>query len=199
MQKIHLKPYLAEFVGTFFLAFAVWVSSAFVIAVSTPVIAALTLGLFVYTVGPISGAHLNPAVTVGLLSAKKVSFPDAMGYIVAQLLGAIAVLVLSSRIEGMISMPVPDVAVRAGLGEALGAGILTFGVATAVMKKVHANISGIVVGGSLLLGILCAMPFSNAILNPAVAFAVGSFSPMYVVGPLLGGIAGAWVCVFLYE
>ena len=199
MAHMHLKPFIAEFVGTFFLAFAVWVSIAFVIPVSTAVIAGLTLGLFVYTVGPISGAHLNPAVTIGLLSAKKISFPDAMGYIVAQLVGAIVVLVVVSNIHGMVPMPSADNSLRVAAAEAFGAGILAFGVCSAVMKKIHANVSGLVVGGSLLLGVLCAGPFSNAVLNPAVAFAIGSFSPAYVVGPLIGGIVGVWLCVFLYE
>lgn len=63
------KKYFAELVGTFTLSFVVFeaVAAGVAVPLPVPVIAALTLGLFVYTIGSILGCHLNPAVTVGFL------------------------------------------------------------------------------------------------------------------------------------
>jgi len=58
-----------------------------VFPVPTPIVAGLTLGLLVYTIGPISGCHINPAVTTGLFSIGKLEAPAAGGYIVAQVIG----------------------------------------------------------------------------------------------------------------
>ena len=83
------KALAAEFFGTFGLALGVLISvSNPAFPVPTPIIAGLTLGLFVYTIGPISGCHINPAVTIGLASIGQIEIPKAVTYIVAQFAGA---------------------------------------------------------------------------------------------------------------
>jgi hypothetical protein len=83
------KALVAELVGTFGLTLAVLISiNNPDFPVSTPVIAGVTLGLFVYTIGGISGCHINPAVTLGLASIGKIELPSALGYLVAQFVGA---------------------------------------------------------------------------------------------------------------
>ena len=80
------KKYLAEFIGTFGLAFVVLLVGAVGMPGSlVAVVAALTLGLFVYTIGPVSGCHINPAVTLAQLSVKKITAKDALFYILIQL------------------------------------------------------------------------------------------------------------------
>ncbi len=192
-----MNKYFAELLGTFVLALAVIVSLSGVFILPTPVLAALTVGVFVYTIGRISGTHLNPAVTLGILSIKKISVRDAVGYIIAQFGGAgLAMLVAQVFIPILPIVPVSD-SVWVVLAEVLGTFILVFGIASVVYGKVSRELSGVVIGGSLLLGIALASSGSNGILNPAVAMALYSLSLSYVVGPLLGGLLGVWVFKFL--
>ena len=73
----------------------------------------------------------------------------------------------------------------------MGAFILVFGVSSVVWNKVKADDAGLVVGGSLLLGILLASNFSSGVLNPAVDVSLGILSPLYILGAIIGGILGA--------
>lgn len=191
MNKIHfMKKYIVEFFGTFTLTLVVFISIANELTM-TPVIAMLTLGLFVYTIGHVSGCHINPAVTAGLLSIGKISVQDAAGYVVAQFAGAFAAMSIATV---MFAVPALDLTVDGGiniaLAEGLGMMLFTFGIASVVYGKAAEQMSGIVVGGSLLLGIMLATVASNGVLNPAVAFGIGSFNLMYLVGPVVGSIVG---------
>lgn len=181
--------YAAEFLATFCLTLAVSLSLTGA-PVVTPLVAALTLGIFVYTVGPISGAHVNPAVTIGLASAGKINPRDAVLYVIAQLLGAVVALLIITSIGAAPTVAVDD-AFPVAIGEAFGAFLLTFGVSSVAFGKVHEAASGIVVGLSLLLGISFASTVSNGVLNPAVAVGIGSVSLFYLLAPVLGGVLGA--------
>lgn len=186
------KALVAELFGTFGLSLAVLISiNSPDFPVGTPVIAGLTLGLFVYTIGPISGCHINPAVTLGLAAIRKVDMKTAGTYIVAQLLGAtLAIGIGSILYTNPMTLAWGDT-VGVGAAEALGALIFLFGIASVVLGRVPQAMSGIVVGGSLTLGVLWAAQTSNGILNPAVAFSLGSLSLAYVWGPIVGGVVGA--------
>jgi glycerol uptake facilitator-like aquaporin len=184
------RAYAAEFLGTFVLALGVALSVATQFPL-TPLVAALTLGLFVFTVGPISGAHLNPAVTFGLWSVKKIKSRDALIYIGVQLAAGVAAMLLAWLLTGVEPKIGMDLGWRAGIGEIMGAFILAFGVSSAVFGRVKSEEAGFVVGGSLLLGILLASFLSMGILNPAVALGLGVLSPMYIIGAVVGGILGA--------
>ena len=186
------KALAAELFGTFGLSLAVLISiNSPDFPIGTPVIAGLTLGLFVYTIGPISGCHINPAVTLGLAAIRKVDMKTAGMYIVAQLLGATLAIGI-----GSLLFTAPEVLAwgdTAGVGaaEALGALIFLFGIAAVVLGRVPQSMSGIVIGGSLTLGVLWAAQTSNGVLNPAVAFSLGSLSLAYVWGPIAGAVVGA--------
>lgn len=195
-----LRALLAELLGTFGLTLAVFIginNPAFPVPV--PVIAGLTLGLFVYTIGPISGCHINPAVTIGLLSIGKVRLPDAAGYIVVQFVGAGIALAV-----GNVFFPTPQemtgvTAAMPGFAELFGTAIFLFGIASVVLGRVPSNMSGIVIGGSLLLGISLAAHRSAGVLNPAVAFGIGSFTHPYIWGPVVGAILGAMLSNLLSD
>lgn len=187
-----MKKYIAEALGTFALTLVVGLAiSGFVdFPVATPILAALTLGIFVYTLGHVSGTHINPAVTIGAWSIKKISTNDAMIYILFQVIGgAAAFLVLSGTLG--IPRAIGENSWMVALSEALGTFFFTFGIASVIYEKVPSVMSGIIIGGSLLLGITVAGTMgSNAILNPALAFGVGSFSLTYLLAPIVGSVLG---------
>ena len=187
------KKYVAEFVGTFLLTLAVLTSLTFSLPLATPIAAGLTLMLVVYTLGPISGAHINPAVTLSLLSVKKVSPVDAVLYIVAQFVGAVAAMGVLSALGGSLPAVGGADSVAIFVAEALGAFVLLFGISAVVHGKVDDDISGIIIGGSLLLGILLAARASNGVLNPAVAVGIGSISATYILAPIVGGLIAVWL------
>ena len=186
------KKYIVEFVGTFALSFVVLLAVASVsLPLPVPVIAGLTLGLFVYTIGAISGCHINPAVTLAQWSVKKISSKDAGFYIVAQLLGAVIAVGIAKMLH-IIPMVEPGIfSGRIFFAESLGAFFFNFGIAAVVYGKVKEQMSGLVVGASLLFGILVASFIGSlGILNPAVALALGAFSQLYILAPIVGAVLG---------
>jgi glycerol uptake facilitator-like aquaporin len=192
----NVRAYAAEFLGTLLLALIVILSGnklLLPLGIPTALLAGTALGLSVYTVGWISGAHLNPAVTIALASLRKISPRDAVSYVLAQLLGAFAAMGLASFLGGQeLAVGTPNTA-SVTLMEAAGAFVLAWGVLAVVHGKVHHAASGLVVGGSLAFGILVAAGLgSNGLLNPAVALAVHSFTLSNLVGPIVGALAGAW-------
>lgn len=193
----NLKKYIAEAFGTFTLCLVVFLSSSGQASVLTPLLAALCLGLFVYTIGSISGCHINPAVTIGLLSVKKIELKEASKYIIAQFIGAIFATLVLSQLKISIN-PIVTGGVKEAIAEGLGIVIFSFGIATVVYGKAIQSVSGLIVGGSLLLGIIIASMMGSAgILNPAVALALHAFQPTYLIGEIIGAVIGFWFYRFL--
>lgn len=189
-MSLPYKKYILECVGAGALTLIVALSLKGAFPVPTPVLAALTLGLFVYSIGHISGAHINPAVTIGAWSIQKITTHDAIGYIVAQTVGAVVALLGATLYDTTAIASLPA---SAGMffAELLGTFFFTFGIASVVYEKTPVSLSGVVVGGSLLLGIaFAALLGSSGILNPAVAFGVGSFNLSYLLGPIAGSVLG---------
>ncbi|MEW6035790.1 MAG: aquaporin [Candidatus Micrarchaeota archaeon] len=183
--------YIAEFFGAFTLALVVLLSLAISPPAATPVLAALTLGLFVYTVGHISGTHINPAVTVGIFTLGKIRLMDAVGYLVAQFLGGAAAYLLAFSVLGLAPIAPGETSAVVFAAEGLGMLLFAFGIASVVYGRAPAGFSGVVVGGSLLLGIVLAVGIgSGGVLNPAVAVALGLLNPAYLGGELAGSILG---------
>jgi len=184
------KKYLAECVGTFGLALLVTLAVDGSFPLPVPILAGLFLALSVYSIGHISGCHINPAVTLGLLSIKKIQLKDAMSYIVAQLVGAFGAMMMAQSV-GVRLTPQVSGMLTFGVAEAIGTAFFTFGIASVVYGRAEKSFSGIVVGGSLLLGIAFAALLGSAgVLNPAVALSLSLFTPMYVLGPIFGSLLG---------
>jgi glycerol uptake facilitator-like aquaporin len=195
------KPYAAELIGTFILATAVGASGQ--TGIPAPLVAGLTLLTLVYVLGPVSGAHVNPAVTLGLLSVKAIKAKEAALYILSQLVGgALAMLALST----WYSLPMPSAPIADGsVGELLGALILALGVTTVVLKKVPAEMSGVAVGLSLFTGASVASMASPGVINPAVALGLGAWEltapavTVFVLMPIVGGVLGAQISKWLQK
>lgn len=196
-----MKKYIAEFIGTFTLAFVVGASLLGTFAVVTPVLAALVLGTFVYTIGVISGSHINPAVTIGLWSIKKIESKEALYYVVSQFLGAyFALNSLLILFPGKDISLLPTQSLEMLIAELFGMALFAFGIASVVYGKTPNHISGIVIGVSLLLGIsISVLLGANGILNPAVALALNSFNLVYLFGPILGSVIGFNLYKYLQE
>jgi len=183
-----MNKYIAEALG----AFALTLTALFSLQNGMPMgVAALTLGLMVYILGPISGSHLNPAVTLGLWSVKKINNIDAAAYIFAQFVGAVIAMLIIGQIFALPVLPVDDT-MKIALAEMLGTFFLVFAYGGVISKLVPEDMSGLTIAGSLLLGFILAATMSNGILNPALALALRSFNIAYVVGPIIGGVIGAW-------
>ncbi len=197
-----MKKYIAEFIGTFGLTMAV-LGSVSVGGLPTMLIAGITLGLFVATIGHVSGAHINPAVTIGAWSLKKINNTDAAIYILAQFAGAALAVLLAKFAGAAVTLAVGTSFSWVGLvAEIVGTIIFTFGIASIVLSKDSAERTAarapFVIGGSLTLGASIAVALgSNAVLNPAVAFGIGSFGWAYIIGPVIGSVAGMWLYKFI--
>ncbi len=197
-----MQKYLAEALGTGLLAFIVGlslVSGADAFPLSTAALASLVVGIFVYAVGGISGAHLNPAVTLGILSIGKISRLDAIVYIVSQVIGAVIALIALQSLTLAPQIGAENTLLT-GFAEFLGTFTLTFAVAVVVLGRVNSAVSGLLIGGALFLGIAFSVLLgANGVLNPAVAFVIGSFNLMYFFGQILGGVLGFFTYRYLQK
>ena len=185
---------LAEYVGTFLLAFTVLASVNGVLGsfIPTAAVAGFTLFLAVLSLGGISGAHVNPGITLGLWSTGKVSMETAVSYVVAQVAGALSASAIMSTLldADVITLVAGEWDVRIFAGELLGMLFFGLGVAAALHNKLKGVDAAAMVGGSLFLGIMIASVVSNGVLNPAVAFAVDSVSLTYLLAPIIGAALG---------
>mgnify|MGYP003499544249 FL=1 len=215
----------AEVFGTFWLVFGGCGSA--VLAAGVPDVGigflgvSLAFGLTVltmaYAVGPISGGHFNPAVTIGLVVAKRFDQKDAPAYIGAQLVGAIAAAaVLLVIASGVDSFSASDGFASNGFGEQSPGGysLLACLVAEVVLtcffllvilgataKKAAAGFAPIAIGLALTLIHLISIPVTNTSVNPArstgpALFAGGDYLPqlwLFWVAPIAGAVLGALI------
>lgn len=193
------KKLLAELVGTFSLTLVVLLSiSASNFPIPTPLLAGMTLGLFVYTIGNISGCHINPAVTLGLLSLKKIEVPEAMKYIITQFLGSLLALGLIKEFGMTFTAPNLSNFNSVFFGEIIGTTFFTFGIASVVLGKIENCIQGVIIGTSLFLGAsIAGMTGAPGFLNPAVALGAFSIDIATLLGPIIGAVIGMQLYKFL--
>ena len=184
---------VAEFMGTFVLTSAVYA----VLVERLPALfvagaAGATMGLVVLTIGSVSGAHINPAVTLGLWSLQKIQTAQAAVFISVQFLGAAVAWRLNEYFTGATLSKLATSAMdwRVFTAELIGTLIFGFGIASAVYQEYKGLKLATTIGASLALGILVASVGGNGVLNPAVALGIRSWNTAYVTGPLLGSLIG---------
>lgn len=217
----------AEAFGTFWLVFGgvgtAVLAGASVGALGIALAFGLTVLTMVYAIGPLSGGHFNPAITVGAAVAGRFPRSNVLPYVAAQLvgafLGALAVLLVASGARGGYDASVNGLGANGfGLHSPAGYGvgacflaeaILTFGfvgvVLGATSSRAPAGFAGIAIGLCLTLVHLVDLPITNASVNPArstgPALFVGGWALaqlwLFWLAPLLGGaLAGATVRYF---
>ena len=194
-----MKKYISEFVGTFVL---VLVGCGVAEVTGADVVAtALAFGLVIvamaYSIGNVSGCHINPAVSLGFYLSKKMSLKDLIYYVIAQVLGAICgAFVLGFLLQSFESLGTNGYglevfAQNAGIAFVTEV-LLTFVFVTAILgvtsKEKYSNVAGLVIGLTLTLVHLVGIPFTGTSVNPARS-----------LGPALfvGGDALSQVWVFL--
>jgi aquaporin Z len=165
-----------ECIGTFFLVLTIGCT---VVGTNPGVIAPLAIGavlmVMVFAGGHISGAHYNPAVTVGLVVRGRCSASDAIGYMVAQTIGAVlaALAVGYLKAGAAVAAGNPDVA-RALVAEFLFTFALVYVVLNVATAKGTTNNSfyGLAIGSTVMVGAFAVGGISGGAFNPAVAIGV---------------------------
>lgn len=183
----------AEFLGTAILTAVVLAVSKsnvgipyFVSLVAGLALAALTLAL-----GAVSGAHLNPIVTIGLWTARRIKTLPALVYVAAQMLGGAVAYLLYTYLVNNTMQNVGEFDSRILVAEAVGAFVFSLGWAAVVYHRLEEGKAAFVIGASFVLGVLVASVASAGILNPAVALGMRSWEwGTYVLGPVLGAVIG---------
>jgi aquaporin Z len=224
------RALVAEFIGTFTVVAAICGAALFSVPAGGGLICyALAPGLAVlvmaYAVGQISGGHFNPAVTLGLVAGGRFKAPDAVGYILAQLLGGLAAAFVFSII--LSGAPVGQAAIKwntfAGIANTFGPGRFSLMAAFllemlctalflvvimgATSKHVPSGFAPIAMGLSLTLFHLMAIPVSNASFNPARSTAIAVVAGgttlvdlwVFWVAPIVGAVMGGAVSRWLHS
>jgi aquaporin Z len=182
------RKYLAELVGTFIL-------------VVVPFGFGLGLLAAIQSAGYVSGGHFNPAVTVGALLDRRIDVMNAVGYIVAQVIGAIAasgvVLLVASQeaVKSTASGYPPDKMVNAFAVEALLTAVFLLVILT--VTKRAPNHAAFAIPLTLTVFHFAGIPFSGASVNPARSLApalvggtLDSTIIVWIAGPIVGAIVG---------
>ncbi|MDR5730343.1 MAG: aquaporin Z [Terriglobia bacterium] len=223
-----MKKYFAELVGTFVLVFG---------GVGSAVLAGKHIGFegvafafglsllaMVYTIGPISGCHINPAVTLGVLLARKINSKDAVMYVIAQVIGAIIaawlILTIARGVAGGYDASIAGLGANgfgahspglfsmhaAFLTEIILTMFLVLTVLGSTDVKAPVGFAGIAIGLVLTLIHLVSIPVDNTSVNPArsigPALFVGGWAIqqlwLFIVAPLIGGAIAAGIYAVIH-
>jgi aquaporin-4 len=175
------------------------------------------IGIMIYAFGHVSGAHINPAVTIAMLVTRNIKGKDAAGYIGSQIVGAILAAFTHKAI-------LPEAGARVNFGTQGGPSellnfsaasglaveiILTFFLVTtifmaAVHRKAAAGMAGIAIGGMIFLVHLVGVPLTGASVNPArtlgpaIVSGYWDFHWIYWAGPIIGAVIAGLVMQYVY-
>ena len=210
-----MRLYAAEFIGTFLLIFA-GPGAVIIENVSGGGVSSLGIGLSfglavmtaIYAIGHLSGAHINPAVTVAFALSRHFSWSLVPGYVLAQLIGACATSGVHLALLGNVAhlgSTVPSGSVFQALGLEIILALFLMFVISAVATDVRAvgQAAAIAIGGYVALAATFAGPIAGSSMNPARSFGPALLSGtwtanwVYWVGPIVGAAVGAWLCRYV--
>lgn len=213
-----MKKYIAEFIGTMVLVLFACGTAAVTGCTNTPdvsyLLTALAFGLVIvamaYSIGNVSGCHINPAVSIAMLISKKMTFIDFIGYIIAQFLGAIAG---AGILAGLIGTEMglgtnglfQDNILKSLAVEIILTFVFVFTILGVTSKEKTAKVAGLVIGFTLTLIHIFGIYFTGTSVNPARSFgpalamalsgdtkAIGIVW-VFIAAPLAGGVLAALV------
>lgn len=213
-----IKKYVAEFIGSFVLVLFACGTAA-VVGCSAEngtgyLLTALAFGLVIvamaYSIGNISGCHINPAVSIAMLVSGKMNIKDFVGYVIAQFAGSIAGAAVLMALVGKESGLGANALYKDNIGlSILVEVILTFVFVIAILgvtsKTENSAVAGIVIGLSLTLVHILGISFTGTSVNPARSFGPALFVGgdalanvwVFIVAPLVGGVLAALFYKFL--
>jgi aquaporin Z len=216
----NVRKYAAEFIGTFMLVSSVCGAALFSAPSAGLVVVALSIGTAVlamaYAVGHVSGGHFNPAVTCGLVAAGHCPGGQAIGYIIAQVLGGIAAaavfyVILSGAPAGKWNDFVAISNIYGGAGhfpllqvaliEVVLTALFLIVIVGVMPGRAPVGFAPIAIGLTLVFIHLAAIPVSNASVNPARSTATAIFGGstalsslwLFWVAPIVGGVIGGYI------
>ncbi len=234
METKPITKYLAELIGTFCLVLfgcgAAVIASANINGISPSGIGLLGISLafgvsvvvMAYAIGPISGCHINPAISISMMAAGKLSFKDCAGYVISQCLGAVmASGVLYLLASGKQGFTMGEYALGANgwgngylgrystqaafIAETVFTFIFLVIIFGTTAKRANPAMAGLAIGLSLTLIHLVTIPITGTSVNPARSLGPAIFAGgkalsqlwLFVVAPILGGLlaAGFWKTV----
>ncbi|GLT56492.1 hypothetical protein SLA2020_295290 [Shorea laevis] len=212
-----LRKVVAEVIATFMLVFVTCGAAAIanndvnkVSRLGASVAGGLIVTVMIYAVGHISGAHMNPAVTLAFASARHFPWKQVPFYAAAQLTGGIA----AGFVLRVLLNPIHRLGTTAPSGSDLQALVMeiivTFSMmfvtcAVATDTKAVGELAGLAVGSAVCISSILAGAISGGSMNPARTLgpALGSFYYkglwVYFVGPPIGTLSGAWAYTFIRE
>ncbi|GMH05205.1 hypothetical protein Nepgr_007045 [Nepenthes gracilis] len=207
-----VQKMIAEVLGTYFVVFAgcaavvVNLDKGKIITLpGISIVWGLVVMVMVYSVGHISGAHFNPAVTIAFASCRRFPWKQVPAYIFCQVLGSV---LASGTLRLIFNGKQDQFAGTAPTGTDLQSFVVEFiitfylmfvisGVATD--NRAIGELAGLAVGSTVLLNVMFAGPISGASMNPARTLGPAIVSNhykgiwIYIVGPISGAVSGAWV------
>ena len=220
-----MKKYISEFVGTMFLVLlACGVACIVGCTTAAGVIAtALAFGLVIvamaYSIGNVSGCHINPAVSVGMYIAGRMELKECLKYVIAQFLGAIvgaAVLGLclgsmenlgANAFGGLLPNGTEVTAWIAILVEVILTFVFVLTILGVTDKKENGHATGIVIGLTLVLVHLFGIPITGTSVNPARSFGPALFQGgvaitqvwVFILAPLVGAVLAGFFYRFILK
>ncbi len=220
-RKMNFRAYVAEFIGTFALC---WVGIYAIHhfagepggLLGVAVAHGLAIGLLATATAPVSGGHLNPAVTLAMMVTRRTGFLDGIVYIGVQVAGGFVAAVAVKSVLGIdvVAAGAPQVAemikmasssasadsMRAMTLEAIATFFLVFTIFGTMVDKRAPKVGGLYIGLAVTMGTLAIGPMTGAALNPARWIGpamVGEqfdLQPMvFIAGPILGGLVAALI------
>lgn len=205
-----IRRYLAELIGTFVIVFApVALSATGHMAggdhglLASALVSGLAVLAMIYTFGPISAAHFNPAVTLGFASARRFPWRFVPAYIAAQLVGALLAAGLVTLMFGAghgVHIPAPGPVARSmGMEIVLGFLLMLVIIAVATDKRVTSTTPAIAIGLTVVVGVLIGGPVTGGSMNPARSLGPALFAGgdalgsvwLYLISPPIGAMLAA--------